>query len=226
MMLVMTGLDYYLVYPSGAARTRPPEGMLVEELVLDGDWSAVRLESAGWSPKDGRWWCSAAFSRGLRVDPHLRRRVVGVDRMVASGAYERLGGGSLPAETTLRGFFSDGVPLPTAAPLRLGAAPGAAGFHETRFYRALFAGDLDDGGLARLRDVWGTVGALAGARRRVGRDAYDWELRRLAAASAWCVDLTAHLATPRADGIGPVLRDLSSAVRALGLIPVTVERFS
>ena len=53
-----------------------------------------------------------------------------------------------------------------------------------------------------------------------------WLLRRISLGAAWCLDLTANLAGDRGDALGPMLRALTTVMRAQGLIPVTIERFS
>jgi hypothetical protein len=199
-------LDYYLVDQSG---------ILVEEFVLGGDDAAVAIDSAGWT--DGRWWSSAAFSMGLRGDPHLRARVVPAGRDEARAAYRRLGGGELPDEATLRGYFADPAPLHASAPLRLDVTPVPDGYRERRVYRVLFAGDLDADGLAAL--------VPGGARRSTAGDEFTWQLRRIGSGVAWCVDLTACLNGDPV-GVRPLLRELTSAARGQGLIPVTIERFA
>ncbi|GAB3986465.1 hypothetical protein [Plantactinospora veratri] len=79
-----------------------------------------------------------------------------------------------------------------------------------------------------MRSGQGGTGVLTGvvgtARRRVGADAFTWELRRIGAGAAWCLDLTADLAGSRDDAVGPLLRELTTAARIAGLIPVTIER--
>ncbi|MGC4806993.1 hypothetical protein [Micromonospora sp. DT233] len=225
-------LDYYLVHPDGpGGRAAAPEGLVVEEFVLDADHSAVRLDSAAWTPADGHWWDAAAFSRSIRVDAGLRARVVGVPRQRAAGAYRQLGGGELPDEETLRGHFHDGQPLGTAAPLRLVPGPDAGPRH-TRVHRVLFAADLRPDGLANVSEAWRMVSvgdpgarAVGVAERRIGPDTFTWYLRRVGGGGPWCLDLSADLSTGDA-AIGPLLRELTTQLRMQGLIPVTVERFS
>ncbi|RGC69582.1 hypothetical protein C5N14_07795 [Micromonospora sp. MW-13] len=229
-------LDYYLVEPDGpGAGSAAPEGLVVEEFVLGEDCAAVRLDSAAWTPADGHWWDCAAFSRSIRVDADLRRRVVGVPRHEAAAAYRRLGGGELPGEEALRGHFQDGQPLSTAAPLRLSPRPAGVGQRDSRVYRVLFAADLRPDGLANLGGAWRMASTAAaadpGARiigvaaRRIGTDSFTWHLRRIGAGGPWCLDLNADLAGG-ADPLGPLLRELTTALRMQGLIPVTIERFS
>ncbi|MER7271683.1 hypothetical protein [Micromonospora sp. WMMD712] len=230
-------LDYYLVHPGpagGEPRGRP-EGLVVEEFEHAADHSAARLHSAAWTPQDGGWWSSADFSRTMRLDAALRRRVVAVARPDAAAAYHELGGGDLPDEGTLRGHFHDPAPLATA-PLRLTPGHPAAGPGETRVYRVLFADALGPDGLAHLRATWRMTVAgdaadpgarvLGVARRRVGDDAFTWHLRRIGAGGPWCLDLTVDLAGDRDDTIRPMLRELTTTLRMRGLLPVTVERFS
>ncbi|MEQ4305059.1 hypothetical protein ABNF97_27385 [Plantactinospora sp. B6F1] len=232
-------LDYYLVRPDNRD-VAGPAAILVEEFALSGDCSAVRLDSTGWTAGGSRWRGASAFSRGIRTDAARRDRVVGATRQEVEFAYRHLGGGELPAEEVLRGYFDAGILLPASAPLRLSAGRATAGFTETRVYRVLFTAWRDPDGLAGLLDTWrmspgdgrmmsgdGAAGALTGvvgtARRRIGVDVFTWELRRLGA--AWCLDLTADLAGSRGDVVGPPLRELTTAARMAGLIPVTIERF-
>jgi hypothetical protein len=246
-------LDYYLILPEtlsgsvGAAGRQPagrgvevsPEGIVVEEFVLAEDFSAVGLHSTAWTPVPGPaddWWGSAALSRGMRVDPALRARVIPVGRDDAGAAYRRLGGGELPDEPTLRTRFDHYEPLAESAPLRLGSGDVPDGFADRRVYRILFAKELDTGRLSDLMARWGMAPAddrsaaaarvVGTASRRICGDVFTWDLRRIGAAIAWCVDLTAHLVDGSADRIGPVLRELRTDARRQGLIPVTVERFS
>ncbi|MER5705621.1 hypothetical protein ABT023_27255 [Micromonospora sp. NPDC002296] len=227
-------LDYYLVHPDGSATA--PEGLVVEEFVLGEDCAAVRLDSAAWTPADGHWWDCAAFSRSIRVDAELRRRVVGVPRHEAATAYRRLGGGELPDEEALRGHFHDGQPLSTAAPLRLNPRPAGTGPRDSRVYRVLFAADLRPDGLANLGGVWRMASTgdpadpqariIGVAARRVGADSFTWHLRRIGGGGPWCLDLTADLAAGGGGPLGPLLRELTTTLRMQGLIPVTIERFS
>jgi hypothetical protein len=212
-------LDYYLIDPSS---------ILVEEFVLGEDDAAVAIDSAGWT--DGRWWSSAAFSVDLRGDPQLRARVVPVGRDGARDAYRRLGGGELPDEAALRAHFADPAPLAASAPLRLDATPVPDGYRERRVYRVLFAGDLDPDGLAALRNRWRLApssdrGVEGGARLSTAGDEFTWQLRRIGSGVAWCVDLTACLSGDPVR-VRPLLRELTSAARDQGLIPVTIERWS
>lgn len=231
-------LDYYLVYPQTPQGEHPrqPEGIVVEEFVLDADYSAVCLNSTGWTSKDCRWWSPSAFSRAMRVDTSLRSRVVPTARHEAEAIYRRLGGDELPDEKTLRAYFNDGEPLSTSPPLRLSPDQVTAGFYETRVYRILFANGLGKDGVADLRGAWRMkiIGDVADPQARVigtghlrvGDDAFTWDLRRIGAGAAWCVDLTADLAGSCGDAIGSVLRALTTGLREQGLIPVTIERFS
>jgi hypothetical protein len=84
----------------------------------------------------------------------------------------------------------------------------------------LFAKDLDAGRPAPLNASWQP------ARRRIGADLVTWTLRRVGRGIAWGLDVTVLLATEDDAAVGPVLRDLTAAVRRQGLIPVTTERFS
>jgi hypothetical protein len=227
-------LDYYLIFPE-TGRTEPA-GIVVEEFVLADDYSTVGLNSAGWTPADGNWWSSAAFSRRMRTDPALRARVVAADRHDAVAVYRRLGAGELPDETTLRTEFHEYASLDNSKPLWLSPAQVPAGFHDKRVYRLLFANKLDPDRLASLRARWQMtladdladpqVRVLGTAQLRVAGDSFSWELRRIGADVAWCLDLTAYLGSACADAIGPLLRELRTVMRQQGLIPVTVERFS
>ena len=215
-------LDYYLI---GSA-----DGIVVEEFVLAGDHTAVWLRSTGWTAADRRWWSSAEFSRAMRADTALRRRVGAAERAEAEVAYRRLGGGDLPDEPTLRGYFRDYEPLATSAPLLFGTGPAPDGYREKRLYRVLFAGELTPERLADLRAVWHMETAeserVAGtARLPVGDDLFTWDLRRIGKGIAWSLDVTACFA---GDGsaLGPLLRELTAIMRRHGMIPVTVERFA
>lgn len=222
-----------------------PDGIVVEEFVLAEDFSAIGLHSTGWTPAQVRdsagpsgaaWWSSRALSRGMRVDPALRARVVPVGRDDAEAAYRRLGGGDLPDETTLRTHFDDYEPLADSAPLHLGSDDVPDGFADKRVYRILFAKELSADRLANLVRLWRLAPVddptdprarvLGTASRHVSDDVFTWDLRRIGAAVAWCVDLTAYLRDSSGSGIGPMLRELRTDMRRQGLIPVTVERFS
>jgi hypothetical protein len=216
-------LDYYLLGPA--------DGIVVEEFVLADDHSAVGLNSTGWTPAGRRWWSSAEFSRAMRTDPALRARVVAVERAEVEIAYRRLGGGDLPDEPTLRGYFRDYEPLATSAPLFLGTAPVPDGYREKRLYRVLFAGELALDRLADLRAVWHMETAssdrVAGtAHLPVGDDLFSWDLRRIGEGVAWCLDLTAYLGAGSGTALGALLRELTATVRRHGMIPVTIERFT
>lgn len=231
-------LDYYLIHPHrpDGEHSTQAEGIVVEEFVLAEDCSAACLNSAGWTPRDRRWWSSSAVSRGIRVDANLRHRVVGISRHDVEMIYRQLGGGELPDEETLRSYFHDGEPLSTAAPLRLGPGQVAAGFQDTRVYRILFANELGKDELADLQATWRMTitgdfadpqaRVIGTAHLRVRDDAFTWDLRRIGTGAAWCLDLTANLASSCADAIGPLLRELTTVMRKQGLIPVTIERFS
>ncbi|MET7336862.1 hypothetical protein [Nonomuraea sp. NPDC005650] len=206
-------MDYYLI--SG------PGGILVEEFVLQDDHTATGIDSAVWSPEHGRWSAAPELSRALRSDAGLRALVSPVDRRSAAEAYARLGGGELPGEERLRGLFRERQPLPAAAPLDLGSSPDA------RRYRILFAGDLDADGLAGARAALRLEPAddprVAG---RASGEGITWELRRIGAGIAWCVDVTVRLGSDPAGVLGALLDHHRQAVREQGLIPVTVERFA
>ncbi|GGO79851.1 hypothetical protein [Nonomuraea cavernae] len=209
----------------------PAEGIVVEEFTLAGDHTAIGLDSAGWTATDG-WWSSAAFSRGMRTDARLRARLVAVRRDDAEVVYRRLGGGELPGEAALRGHFHDHQPLGGSAPLRLGPERVPDGFRDRRVYRVLFANDLREDGPPRLRSAWRMALAdpparVAGtAHRRVAGDDFTWDLRRIGPGVAWCLDLTACLASASDDAVRPLLRELVTVLRHAGLIPVTIERFA
>lgn len=217
-------LEYYLLYPVDAEA--PPIGLLIEEFVLADDLSAVRLCSAGWTPADGGWWSLAAFAQALRMDPDLRARVKAVTRCDAEATYRRLGGGALPDEEALRGYFRDDIPLAAGAPLRLGVGPGV--------HRVLFAGELDAERLAHLgaslrigggRDWDGArPGVVGTGRLRVNDTDFRWELRRVGGGVAWCIDVTSEPASNEA--LRSLLRQLTDVARHHGLIPTTIECLS
>ncbi|MDO3701778.1 hypothetical protein Q3W71_08805 [Micromonospora sp. C28SCA-DRY-2] len=215
-------LDYYLIRaPAGGI-----DGIVVEEFVRGPDHSTVGLDSAGWTAAAGRWWSSAAFSQRMRADPELRARVTPVRRDTAAAVHHRLAGAPLPAEAVLRTRFRDRQPFATAAPLRLGPAGAPDGCHERRVYRVLFAKDLPADRLADLATRWGPDGCRPAGRQRIGADRFSWQLRRVGRDIAWGLDLTVLLATADDTAVGPVLRELTTAVREQGLIPVTTERFA
>jgi hypothetical protein len=227
------GLDYYLIYAATRERDdAAPEAILVEEFLLYDDYTAAGIDSAGWARGAGGWRGSPVASRKIRADAGLRARVAPVPRAEAAAAYARLGGGALPDEAEIRGFFHERQPLPAAAPLDL-CSTGAAG---ERRYRILFAGDLDERGLAEvgtalrlepaadpadpLARVIGTAAASAGGHT------FTWELRRIGPGIAWCLDVIVRLGAGSASVIGTLLRHHRQAMRRQGLIPVTVERFA
>ncbi|TQS28951.1 hypothetical protein [Microbispora sp. KK1-11] len=224
-------LDYYLIMPTAGAGEAPAEGIVVEEFALTGDFRTVGLDTAGWTAADGVWWSSAAFGRAMREDPALRARARAVSRLDAEAAYRDLGGGELPGETRLRALFRDHQPLPDAPPLRLGPPRVPDGFHDTRVYRLLFAGEPR---LPRLADVVTLAGEADDPRTRVigsgelrtDPDVFTWQVRRIGPGVACCLDLTAHLGTASGQALGPLLRRLTTAMRHAGPVPVTVERFS
>ncbi len=237
-------LDYYVITGEAAAPAGPPAGIVAEEFVLSDDGTATGLNGAAWTrmdgaaggAPDGAWWSSAEFTRAMRADPELRGRVVAVSRHEAEAAYRRLGAGELPGEATLRTYFHDTLPFDGSAPLRLGPPDVPEGFHDRRVYRILFAGDLSETGLANLSAGWRMRAADDDARGRVvgtahitlAGDLFSWDLRRVGG-MAWSVDLTACLGepSPRTGGvIRRLLRELTTAMRREGLIPVTIERFS
>lgn len=55
---------------------------------------------------------------------------------------------------------------------------------------------------------------------------FTWELRRIGAGIAWCVDVTARLGSGPVTALGALLHHHRQVVREQGLIPVTVERFA
>jgi hypothetical protein len=231
-------LDYYLVLPETAVGepSAQADGIVVEEFVLTDDYTAIGLNTAGWTAADGSWWSSAAFSRGMRIDPKLRTRIVAVGRRDVEIIYRRLGGGELPDETTLRTYFHDCESLTDSAPLLLSPPQVPHGFRDKRVYRILFANELGEDRLAYLQAVWQMALAddvtdpqarvIGTAHLRVANDIFTWDLRRIGPGVAWCLDVTAYLASRSGDAIGPLLRDLTTVMRHAGLIPVTIERFT
>ncbi|WP_169949392.1 hypothetical protein [Microbispora sp. H11081] len=219
-------LDYYLIMSGTGA-----EGVVVEEFALAGDFRTIGLDTAGWTAADGVWWSSAAFGRAMREDPDLRARVRAVSRREAEDGYRDLGGGDLPGEAGLRAMFHDCLPLPDSPPLRLGPPGVPAGFHDTRVYRLLFAGEPN---LSRLAEAVTLVAEAGDPRTRVvgtgvlhtASDVFTWNVRRIGPGAAWSVDLTAHLGTTSDEALGPLLRRLTTIMRQAGAVPVTVERFS
>ncbi|MBQ1046707.1 hypothetical protein KBX35_24000 [Micromonospora sp. C32] len=223
-------LHYYAVHDGAGA----PEGLLVEEFLLAADYSSAGLVSGGWTRSAGRWHEASATSRCLRADAGLRKRVTSVDRAAAAALYRGLCGADLPDEDTLRACFG---PPPTRppSPLRLGDSEPRRGFRETRVYRILFAGELSPDGVAALSTAWrmpitgdptdpGTR-ILGAARREVFGDALRWDLCRVAAGTAWALDVTCDLLGERDDAVGVLLHGLTARMRQQGMVPVTVDRF-
>jgi hypothetical protein len=208
-------LDYYLVLDAGGS----VEGVLVEEFVRDRDYSAAGLCGAFWTPDEPRWRSAASFSRAVRTDRALLARVAPTDRAGAEAAFRRLADAELAPESELRAQFLDYEPFATAPPLRLGSADAPDGFRERRVYRVLFAKDRSED--KDPREAQGPSG-----HRAVGGDHFNWTLRRVGAGLGWGLDVTALLATDADDAVGPVLRDLTAALRREGLVPVTTERFA
>jgi hypothetical protein len=217
-------LHYYAVR-DGAGE---PEGLLVEEFLLEADHSSAGLVSGGWSRSRRRWCDASATSRRLRVDAALRARVTPVDRTAAAELYRDLCGSDLPDEATLRACF--GAPAAQPSPLlRLSGSEATPGFRETRVYRILFADELTPDGLAALREAWQwpVTGDPADpeVRRQVSGDAFRWELRRVAGGAAWGLDVTCDLLGDRDEAVGVLLHALTTQLRQQGMIPVTVDRF-
>ncbi|MEV6525407.1 hypothetical protein AB0M43_25975 [Longispora sp. NPDC051575] len=217
-------LDYYLL-------GRGPGGLLVEEFVTAPDHTVLAIDSAGWTGSDPGWWSTAEFCRRMRVDRELRAQVRPVSRAGAETAFRRLSGGPLPGEAELRAEFRDRHDLAVTAPLALGPAGPPAGYHSRRMYRLLFAGELGPAAVAGLAAGWGLTATsdarvLGVARRDLAGDRVSWELRRVGAAHAWAVDVTALLIGPADSTIGPLLHGLRAEARFAGLVPALVERFA
>ncbi|MFG1704455.1 hypothetical protein ACFLIM_14795 [Nonomuraea sp. M3C6] len=203
-------MDYYLI--------SAPAGILVEEFVLNDDYTAAGIDSAAWTPRG--WSGSPGLSRELRADAGFRARVTAVSRHDAAEALVLLGGGDLPEEAELRTLFQH-QPLPADTPLDLGTSP------EARRYRILFAGEFGERGLANARTALRLEPAadprVAGTAEANG---FTWELRRIGAGIAWCVDVTVRLGAGPATALGALLHHHRQAIRDQGLIPVTIERFA
>ncbi|MFC7106132.1 hypothetical protein ACFQQB_40410 [Nonomuraea rubra] len=217
-------VDYYLI--SATAGDRSPAGLLVEEFVLCDDYTAAGIDGAEWVAEIGAWSASAELSRAIRADTALRSRVMPVSRQEAVRAFKLLGGGGLPEEAGLRTLFQERRPLPTTAPLNLGNGSAKA-----RRYRILFAGELGETGLANastaLRlEPTGDSRVVGTASANAGGHGFTWELRRIGAGIAWCVDVTARLGSGPITALGALLHHHRQAVREQGPIPVTVERFA
>jgi hypothetical protein len=217
-------MDYYLI--STSENDRSPAGMLVEEFVLCEDFTAAGIDSAGWGSETGEWLAAPEVSRAIRSDRALRSRVMPVSRQDARAAYASLGGGELPGEDRLRGHFLRRQSLPASAPLHLGTSPAKA-----RRYRILFAGELGADGLAGAQAALRLV--PTGDSRVIGKASgnadghgFTWELRRIGAGIAWCVDVTVRLGAGPLATLGELLDYHRQAIREQGLIPVTVERFA
>ncbi|TDC86692.1 hypothetical protein E1292_47530 [Nonomuraea deserti] len=215
-------MDYYLI--DAAAGDPSPAAMLVEEFVLCDDYTAAGIDTAAWRPAARAWAGAARLSRDLRSDAGLRARVTAVDRRAAAQAYARLGGGELPSEPQLRAR-SERQPLPGETPLDLGTSTGA------RRYRILFAGELGADALASARtalrlEPTGDPRVAGAAAADADGHGFSWELRRIGTSIAWCVDVTARLGAAPATALGALLHHHRQAIRALGLIPVTIERFA
>ncbi|MEV4470685.1 hypothetical protein [Nonomuraea sp. NPDC049504] len=215
-------MDYYLI--SSTAGDRTPAGLLVEEFVLCEDYTAAGIDGAEWRPENGAWSSSAELSRAIRADRALRGRVTPVSRQEAYDAFARMGGGVLPEEAGLRTLFQERRTLPTTAPLNLGGS-------RARRYRILFAGELGADGLENARtalrlEPTGDPRVIGAASADAGGHGFTWELRRIGAGIAWCVDVTARLGSGPVTALGALLHHHRQAVREQGLIPVTVERFA
>ncbi|MDF5753645.1 hypothetical protein [Spongiactinospora sp. TRM90649] len=198
-------LDYYLIDDAY---------LLVEEFALHDDHTAAGIDSAQW---DGAaWHTPAESSRLIRADRSLRVRVL--DREEAEATFTRVGGGELPGEDDIRSRFGDRWTLPTDPPLDFGTS-------DARHYRVLFAGSLYSDDLTALAS-WLSP-RPAEDPRVVGTGSSDgctWELRRIGGGVAWALDMTVPLT-----GIGiasTLLTNHRQAIRAQGLIPVTIERFA
>lgn len=223
-------LHYYVVHD----RAGEPEGLLVEEFLLAGDYSSAGLLSGLWSRPEGRWRDGADTSRRLRLDAGLRARVVAVGRAAAAELYRSLCGADLSDEVALRACFGE-LPAQPSPPLRLSWPEATPGFRETRVYRILFVDELTQAGLDALSGAWQMpvtggradpeVRVLGTVRRQVSGDAFRWDLRRVAAGAAWGLDVTCDLAGERDEAVGVLLRGLTTQMRQQGLIPVTVDRF-
>ncbi|MEV0165727.1 hypothetical protein [Nonomuraea fuscirosea] len=216
-------MDYYLISPT--AGDPSPAALLVEEFVLCDDYTAAGIDGAEWQPEIGAWSASAELSRAIRADSALRRRVTPVSRQEAAAAFARLGGGGLPEEAGLRTLFQERRHLPTTAPLNLGSGSGV------RRYRILFAGELGEDGLANARtalrlEPTDHPRVVGKASVSAGGHGFTWELRRIGAGIAWCVDVTARLGSGPVTALGALLHHHRQVVREQGLIPVTVERFA
>ncbi|TMR24404.1 hypothetical protein ETD86_04530 [Nonomuraea turkmeniaca] len=217
-------MDYYLI--STSAYDRSPAGVLVEEFVLCEDFTAAGIDSAEWGSETGEWLAAPEVSRAIRANGALRSRVTPVSRQDARDAYAYLGGGELPEEDRLREHFRRRQPLPTSSPLHLGSAPAKA-----RRYRILFAGELGADGLAAAQaalrlEPTGDARVVGKASGSVSGHGFTWELRRIGAGIAWCVDVTVRLGAGPLATLGALLHHHRQAIREQGLIPVTVERFA
>lgn len=215
-------VDYYLI--SARKGDRAPTGLLVEEFVLCEDYTAAGIDGAEWRQENRAWSSSAEVSRAIRADRALRGRVIPASRQEAYDAFRMLGGGELPEEAGLRTLFQERRSLPTSSPLNLSG--GSA-----RRYRILFAGDLGADGLARAREALfleptGDPRVVGTASTDAGGHGFTWELRRIGAGIAWCVDVTARLGSGPVTALGALLHHHRQAIRDQGLIPVTIERFA
>jgi hypothetical protein len=206
----------------------------VEQFARHDDATTAGLHSAGWTADRAHWWSSASFSRSVRTQPSMAARIVPTRREGAEAVYRRHGGGTLPEEALLRNNFHDYTAFPATAALTFAPASVPAGFAERRLYRVLFAKQLTQAGPENLRALWRAAllepsgpdeRVLATARRRTGDDVYTWDLRSIGPRLACCLDVTALLRAATSTTVGPVLGELTEAVRQQGLIPVTTERF-
>ena len=224
-------LDYYRVAAAESARA---EAILVEELVLRDDGTAIGIDSVLWTAVSRAWQAASEFSRDLRIE-----------RACANGSGPSTARPPRPcsgcsAGTSCRTRRCCGPGSATSCRCRPRPCCGSGrgrrrpGFRERRVYRILFAGELDRGGLRCLRTRWlldpvepaaDPTGQIAGrARRTVDDHELVWELRRVGAGLGWAVDVTADLADAPVAAALAVLRELRQQARAEGLVPVTVER--
>ncbi len=82
---------------------------------------------------------------------------------------------------------------------------------------------LADGGHRDITDPDTRVVGTAAHHAR--DDVFTWDLRRIGTGSAWCLDVTCELAGSQDETVRFLLRELTTRMRAQGLIPVTIDRF-